>query len=359
MRGRFYDGRTSAAHEVEVEATAEGIAFQAGEARLAWAFADIETEALGDQVRLGRPAEPARLVLPAQDWRAAKSMMPPSLRRRGKRRELRLVAGLTLGAATLAAIIFVGVPLASGPLARRTPPEYERQMGDSFEAQLRLAFPPCHGQPGQDALQALAEKLEDGAATPFRFRIRAVEAPMANAFALPGGAILVTDDLIEMAKTPEELAAVIAHEAAHVELRHVMQAVWRSLGLGLILDAVVGGGTGAGQQAVLLVGSFTDLRYSRDAELEADARGQELLQAARLSSEGMAPFFERIATRGEGPNAAAVKELISTHPDTARRSRLSRARGRPGGAPFPGEAWSAVKEACEGGPERRLLPRIG
>jgi beta-barrel assembly-enhancing protease len=77
--------------------------------------------------------------------------------------------------------------------------------------------------------------------------------------------VLVTGDLIELAKTPDELSAVIAHEVAHVERRHVMQGVWRSLGLGLVLDAVVGGGTGADQQAVLLMGSVTDLRFSRRA----------------------------------------------------------------------------------------------
>jgi beta-barrel assembly-enhancing protease len=170
--------------------------------------------------------------------------------------------------------------------------------------------------------------------------------------------VVVTDDLIEMVETPDELAAVVAHEVAHVEKRHVMQAVWRTVGLGMLLDAVVGGGSGAGQQAVLLAGSVTDLSYGREAEAEADLRGQELLQAQGLSSQGMAPFFDRLAAQGEGPSAAGVRELISSHPDTQRRARLAKGRAMPGAPALSARQWTDVKSACAA-PDRRLkLPGL-
>lgn len=354
MEGRFHDGRTTASHAVEVRADDQGLAFEtAGEAH-AWAFAEIEVEWTGERVRLARPGDPARLLVDRADWERA----APASHRRPKR-PWRLVAGLTAAAAVVAGVVFVGVPAASGPLARATPIGFEAQLGESFEAQVGLAFKPCEGQAGQRALQRLVGRLEQASDSPFELRAQVVRAPMANAFALPGGAILVTDDLIEMAQTPDELAAVLAHEAAHVERRHVMQAVWRSLGLGLVLDAVVGGGTGAGQQAVLLAGSVTDLRYSRDAELEADARGQALLQAVGVSSAGMGPFFRRLAAeaKGEGPRATAVRELISTHPDTARRAALSDERAQAGPPAFTAQEWAALKAACPAEkPRRRLLP---
>jgi len=180
-------------------------------------------------------------------------------------------------------------------------------------------------------------------------RGRAVHAPMVNAFALPGGAIMVTDELIDLTRTPDELSAVIAHEAAHVEKRHVMQGVWRSFGFGVLLDAAVGGGTGAGQQLILLMGSASNLRYSRAAEAEADLGGQDLLAAQGLSSQGMAPFFKRLAVKSEGKDAELVKELISDHPDTLRRAVASAARARPGAAAFTPQEWTAVKAACRDG----------
>lgn len=353
MRAKAHDGETAAIHEVEVEVSSWALSFRLGENAQIWRFSEIEVEPLGDQVRLKRRGQGARLTVAAEDWRAAAAGDAAPVARRHRRRERRLVIGLALAAVAILLFVFVGVPLASGPLARLTPPPLEARLGETYAAQLQFAFPTCAGVEGQDILHAFGDRLEDGMDSPFNILVEAVEAPMVNAFALPGGRVLITDDLIAEAQTPDELAAVIAHEAAHVERRHVMQAVWRSLGLGLILDAVVGGGTGAGQQVVLLAGSVTELRYSRDAEAEADARGQEILQILGFSSEGMAPFFRRLAGEDRrGERAAGVMEFLSTHPDSLRRAEVSEARAQPGVAAFTSEDWRMIKAACEGEPRR-------
>lgn len=314
-----------------------------------WPLREVEAEALGDDVRLTRRGAPERLIVEAAAWRAATGRTMAG----DWRRELRLLAGLAALGVAIVLFVFVGVPVLSGPLARMTPPPLEARLGETYAAQLQFAFPPCLGVEGQDILHAFGDHLEDGMDSPFNILVEAVEAPMVNAFALPGGRVLITDNLIAEAQTPDELAAVIAHEAAHVERRHVMQAVWRSLGLGLILDAVVGGGTGAGQQAVLLAGSMTELRYSREAEAEADARGQEILQNLGFSSQGMSPFFRRLAGEEQrGEQAAGVMEFLSTHPDSLRRAEASKARAQPGVAAFTGEEWRAIKAACDGEPRR-------
>jgi Zn-dependent protease with chaperone function len=358
VQARYHDGLTAAAHTVDVSVGPHELTFDLAGEPHAWPLSEIEQEPVGATVRLARPRRgSARMMVDSAEWAAAtqgwRQASPRSLGR-----ESRLILGLTAIAAAVGGVVFVGVPLASGPLAQRTPVEFERRMGRNFEGQLGVAFPACKGADGQRALAAFGHRLQARSQSAFDLDVRAVEAPMVNAFALPGGAILVTGDLIGLAKSPDELSAVIAHEAAHVERRHVMQAVWRSLGFGLILDAVVGGGTGAGQQAVLLAGSFTDLRYSRDAEAEADVRGQALLAAEGLSSQGMAPFFQRLAAKSEGRDAATVKELISSHPDTLRRASQSRARGRPGLPAFSADEWRAIKAACKGGPSLRRRLRL-
>jgi beta-barrel assembly-enhancing protease len=180
---------------------------------------------------------------------------------------------------------------------------------------------------------------------------------MINAFALPGGSIIVTDDLIRSAETPDEVAAVVAHEIAHVEKRHVMQAVWRSLGFGLILDAVVGGGSGAGQQAVILAGQATDLSYGRAAEHEADERGRALLQEAGFSSKGMAAFFDRLS-KMEDQKLAEAAEFAATHPASGRRAREARAAERPGAPALSAEDWRMVRSACKAeDPTLRVIRR--
>jgi predicted Zn-dependent protease len=330
------------------------LVFRLGREPHRWPLSELGVEQLGDRVRLS--LADARLNVAAADWAALRASLHPRAIPSAWRREGRLVLILAAVAGVAAFVIFVGLPAISGPLARHTPPRLETQMGETFAAQLDPAFVPCKGEPGQAALAAFGQRLTEASHSPFRIRVRAVQAPIVNAFALPGGRVLVTGDLIDLAQTPDELAAVIAHEATHVKRRHVMQAVWRSLGLGVLLDAMVGGGTGAGQQAVLLAGSFTNLRYTRQAEAEADAGGQQLLHGLGLSSQGMAPFFERLAAKGEGRNAAAVNELLSDHPDTLRRARQSRLRAQPGRAAFSPQEWAAIKAVCKGthGPLRQL-----
>lgn len=349
MDGVFNDGRTARAHKVRVWMEDEVLVFH-GEGERRWPLEAVQIETLDDRVRVGlaRGGDPARLSLAVADWQELTGAAYRHHRRQ-QRRHVALVAGLTVAAATVAALVFVGIPAASGPLARATAPSLERKIGDNFQTQLGLGFRDCQGRAGQAALASLGARLGRTAGSPFDIRVRAVHAPMVNAFALPGGTIMVTGSLIDLAKTPDELSAVIAHEAAHVQKRHVMQAVWRSFGFGVLLDAVVGGGTGAGQQAVLLMGSATNLRYSRAAEAEADAAGQDLLAAQGLSSQGMAPFFQRLAVKGEGRDALAVRELISDHPDSLRRAEASRARARPGAPAFTPAEWTAIKAACHDG----------
>lgn len=363
--GRFHDGLSARPIPVEVEWADGGVRFvQADGKVLVWSDEGLKVVREGGQTRLSHPSSPdARLVLDEADWVAMGGTSVAVVERRGRVREARLVIVLAAVGLSVTAFVFWGVPLLSGPLARATPVDMERRMGENFDAQMGTLFHACEGEAGQQALQDLGARLAARADTPFEVRVRAVQAPFVNAFALPGGPVLVTDDLIREAETPDELAAVVAHEVAHIERRHVMQAVWRSLGVGLLLDAVVGGGTGAGQQAVILAGQATDLRYGRDAELEADARGQALLAEAGLSSRGMAPFFERMhgAVEKDG-RVASAEEFISTHPDSARRAQRARERQKPGAAALSPGAWTAVRASCGAGsedPVTRLKNRFG
>lgn len=366
MPARFHDGREARAHPAEVAVDDRAVHIAADGCEHNWPLKAISIDRHGGEVRLSWKGDrDARLILPEAEWIALAGAADGAVGRRDRRREIALIGALAAAGAAVAGFVFFGMPVLSGPLARATPTGYEAQMGENFDAQLAVAFPSCGGEAGQRILSDLGDQIGGYADTSFTIRVRAVQAPMINAFALPGGPILITDDLIRDLESPDELAAVVAHEVAHIEQRHVMQAVWRLLGMGMVLDAVVGGGSGAGQQAVLLAGQVTDLNYSRAAEAEADARGMELLHARGMSSQGMASFFARLEEggggRGEGARPAA--EFLSTHPDGGRRVRAARAMERPGSAALDDGQWAQVKAACETGDQPRVrlpgLPRGG
>ena len=313
-----------------------------------WPLSQVVQSDHGEgRYRLSREGQDARLVVDAQAWRALSGRSAGAIHRREHGTPWRVVGWLTAAGLATAGFVFIGVPMAAQPLARWTSPELEARFGANMEAQLSVGFRPCAGDPRAAAvLSDLGETLASGADTAFPIRVKAVRAPFVNTFALPGGAILVTDDLIAQAGSSDELAAVIAHEIAHVEKRHVMQAAWRSMGAGLVLDAVVGGGSGAGQQAVLLAGGFADQRFSRDLETEADVRAIQLLARHRISTQGMADFFGRMADRKSDPKLRKAAEWFATHPDTGERAvRASRA-ARPGRPALSQTDWALLKRVC-------------
>lgn len=364
MGARFYDGLTAQSHAAQAELDGETLRIWAGDREFLWRLKDLSVEVEADQARVSnRREQDARLVLPIREWTPlAGDQLTEKVQAR-RHREWWLIGGLTATAVSVALFVTVGVPALSGPIARATPVSMEERMGDNINGQMSHLFPACEDGAGQRVLARLGDRIAAAADTPFDIRVRAVDAPMVNALAMPGGRILVTDDLIRQAQTPDELSAVIAHEIAHVEKRHVMQAVWRNFGVGMLLDLVVGGGTGAGQQAVILAGQASELSYSRSAEAEADARGQALLHADGLSSQGMAPFFERLAGKGERSELDEAAEFMATHPDSVRRARAAQAAARPGASALSAEEWRAVKSVCateeSENPVDRLKRRFG
>lgn len=366
MTTRFLDGHSARALPATLEVVGQELHITTTDGAHTWPFKGLNVVVEGDEARLSHARNrDARLILPAADWARLAGSQTAAVARRRRGVETRLAIGLTAFAAATVAFVFFGIPALSGPLAHATPAAFEVGMGRNFDNQISLAFKTCEGRPGQEALAALGRRIAAGADTPFEVNVRAVRAPMLNAFALPGGPILITDDLIRDAKSPDELSAVVAHEVSHIEKRHVMQAVWRSLGIGLLLDAVVGGGSGAGQQAVLLAGQATDLHYGRDAESEADMRGQQLLHKQGLSSQGMASFFARLGheadrqakTDRDGGGLSTVTEFASTHPDSVRRARAARAAEQPGGVALTPAEWAAIKASC-GKDEDGLIPVV-
>jgi len=136
---------------------------------------------------------------------------------------------------------------------------------------------------------------------------------MINAFTLPGANILITTGLVEFAGSAEELAAVIAHEMAHVEERHVVTRLVKELGIAVLTS---------GDQFV--VGELTRIMastgFDRGQEEEADRFACALLEDAYIEPRTLATFFRKL--KEEKDNALLEKfEIVSTHPNFTSRIR--------------------------------------
>lgn len=246
------------------------------------------------------------------------------LRRRERRsRAVRAVgwslAGIFLLLPLLLVLLFVWqADRIAGAIAARIPVATEQQLGrklfDGMRPRLRLQREGASVQ----LVGAIGQRLAAGSRFTYEFHV--AEDNSINAFALPGGVIVVHTGLIEAVRRPEELAGVLAHELQHVEQRHSLEALVKSLGLRGVWAAVTGDvGTGIAGDAALKLAS---LRFSRDAEHEADELGFDLLVRHGIDPQGMADFFGTMqAAAGPSP-----PKWLSTHPPSDARQRGLRAR---------------------------------
>ena len=157
-----------------------------------------------------------------------------------------------------------------------------------------------------------------------QYTFKVVDSPEINAFALPGGFVYVNRGLIESAKAEDELAGVLAHEIGHVVARHGADQAMRSglvqTGLGA-LGTLLGRGTSAslGKTAAEMVATGVFMRFSREAEREADRLGARMLYDTGLQPRGMVSFFDTLAgVQKSQPNV--VQKFLSSHPSATERS---------------------------------------
>lgn len=130
-----------------------------------------------------------------------------------------------------------------------------------------------------------------------------------NAFATPGGYIYIYTGLIKFLDSEDQLIGVLGHEMAHSDRRHSTRQLTKSLGLSMLLDAVLGQ-----QDAVeQILGQLAGLKFSRSHESEADEFSVRYLCGTSYNSDGAGGFFEKMANQPTPP------EFLSTHPSPENR----------------------------------------
>jgi Zn-dependent protease with chaperone function len=357
-QARFSDGRTPTTQSVALVFAADGLRFSHSGGDQFWPWESVvrADDNVGAIVLRLEPDTGARLHLDQAAVTALKAARPSLFDRAvAARRGRRLALGLVALAGGIVALFLVGVPLAAKPLARLAPPAYEQQLGAVAWAQVQAISETCEApedEAGSRALQSLVDRIAVEADVPFLITVYPVSAPFPNAFALPGGRVVVTDDLIEMADQPDEIAGVLAHEIAHLEKRHVLANVIRQSSLGIMADIVLGGG-GIGQTIAGASMNVASLQYGREDETEADRLGRSYLRDSGLDPAGMGAFFEKIQELEQ--SEMKLPELFSSHPDSKRRALEARRDALPGRPPAMNETeWAAVKSLCGlGAPGRK------
>lgn len=240
-----------------------------------------------------------------------------------------------VGASLLALCLVVaigwrwGVPLAADLTLRMVPASTERQLGEhtlSYLDDYLLQPSQLSAAQQRQITQRLATVLQATARPQpaYRLHFRSAKPLGPNAFALPGGDIVLTDALVELMKEePDAVIGVLAHELGHVQHRHGMRITVQAGIVGIAAAAIIG------DFSSVLAGAPTLLAqqsYSRDFEREADEYSRQTLRQAGLSPRAMVHFFERIAEyrrqKKQEQDADILPLAFSSHPADAERIRF-------------------------------------
>lgn len=221
-------------------------------------------------------------------------------------------------------VLWLGLAAMSVPLVTLSIPYLARKVPWSWEKKLAAQLPQvidlrtCHQEEGRVALTHLLSRLQEGPALilPYPVHVQVLEGSTENAFASLGGEIYVYQGLLKTLKSPDELAAVLAHEIEHVQRRHIAVAAFSHLFSYGLLSFILSGDS---SKAIEVLHSLSNLSFSRVQESEADEGGLKRLQLAHIDSQGFAHFFERLST-SENPIP-----YLSDHPSSQSRAEKIKA----------------------------------
>ncbi|MCG2582944.1 M48 family metallopeptidase [Massilia sp. TS11] len=341
MHALYFDGRTAAAHPARLRLAGEACVLE---------LTHEERQYRTATLRLQEPSARAPWLLDLPDGghlevarEAASADLPALLGYRYSRVERMqqrwwiALLSLVLLLALLGAIVEWGVPAAADALASQVSTDIDARLGDEIEdviAQKLLAPSRLSDERLQQINQLYASLLPAAPQRPGRLLIRSVPRVGPNAFALPNGTIVLTDQMVLLLLpknqwTPEgraRLAGVLAHELAHVARRHNLRALLRSSLTAAGAAALFGDFSTVAAGAPTFV---TRMAYSRDMEREADRDAAALLRAHGLAPAALAEAFDALQ-RDSSQKAPLLNRLfgnmpyLSSHPPLPERAAALR-----------------------------------
>ncbi|MFK5998942.1 MAG: M48 family metallopeptidase [Rhodobacterales bacterium] len=364
--GRFYDGKTARAHTVQIGFGQDELTLTAPSLHMPvhWVYGDMRkvtdvasqtgislrvTNGLG---RLDITDEALAQRLKNLAPNLSKSDIPATMWKR--------IGMWGAGAAvSVVLIIFVIIPALANQLATMIPVEREIALGRVSIQQIENMLGGyrnnvslvCKGAKGRAALDKMTARLRPYVNSPYPLDIQVFNHKMPNAFAVPGGRIVLFDGLVQAADSPEEVAAVLGHEMGHVVNRDPVRLTLRSAGSVGILGLVFGDFAG-GAAALAVAEQLVSANYSQAAEANADRYAYRLMANAELPTTPMADFFEKLNKKFG--NQPGFLSHLASHPDLVGRAKAAKDADT-----IKGKAFTPILSASEWQDLRRICAKRG
>ncbi len=206
------------------------------------------------------------------------------------------------------------LPFVADQVAQNFPQEYEISMGQELmssylnESQIN--------EEKSEEINLFFKQLD--IKTTYPVKIVVVEDTIMNAFAMPGGGIVVYDAMLKRMHKPDQLAALLSHEFSHVQLKHATRNIFRSIAGSLFISIVLSDANGIASLVVANAHELRNLQYSRELEHEADENGLNILKQNQIDAGGMSALFELLKEE----QSFEPDEMFSTHPELDSRIKF-------------------------------------
>lgn len=344
--GNFFDGNTAYRHsviaELDLEAQILCISGDTLNATLSWPLEQLRiisgaprdaevilTLTTNDPDEMGR--DTSRLVITDDNLNSQLLKYCPSIFQTdittGTARKV--ITRVTVAITALILMLFFILPKMADTLATIIPIEREIAFGKVVVTQMeRLLSTPsskelsCENIKGREALNNLVLRLTREQNLQYDLTVNIFDHQMLNAFAAPGGQIVIMRGLLDAATSTEAVAAIIAHEIGHVESRDATRHSLRAAGSAGLL-AMIFGDVAGGSVIVILADYIMQAGYTKEAEERADSFAISMLNNAAIGTGGMAELFETLNTL-ENPILTDLPDYFATHPSSQYRASLAR-----------------------------------
>lgn len=367
--GRLTTGANAVSHPVMVRLTRGGIEIDAGlsmpqdKVKTLWHYGDITSGVpitnSATEVLICDTKQPGATLYVADGAFAANLVkLSPQISAKAWRIVgLKPAVSVTAAVAAFIGIIYVTDYSPAKTIASVMPDRARNLLGQRVITSMTKKRKVCRERAGARALDAMMKRLSDAAGLEKPFQVTVVKWRLVNAFAAPGGRLVLTSGLIRKATSADMVAGVMAHEMGHGIELHPEAGLVRALGMSAAGEFFFTGSSSALKNIGFILAT---LSYTRAAERQADQHALKILKKAGISSKPLSQFFKQIAKKSGKSGLSKVLNkyrFLSTHPPSPERAKLFNASAGYNTAPaLAAKSWAALRDIC-GKPPKRLTPQ--
>ncbi len=328
IEARYFDGQTAKAHAVRLGIQADHVVLTdaQGTVVLRQALSRVQVQErmnwVAQRIDLGGGA-----VIEVPDAAALEELLrqagiEPSMIQRAQR-SWTWVAGSIAGILLSAVLLYMyGLPWGAAAVAHALPESVEQSLGEqAWPALESEMFKPSElPEARRNALTERFTQLASATAPQTKYELVFRKSTIGpNAFAMPGGRIVMTDELVMLSKDDDAVIGVLAHELGHVVYRHSMRNLIQTAAVGALVSIWLGD---MSSLVATIPTAMAVMKYSRDFEHEADAFALKALRQTGRSAEPLADLLEQLQGQSSGSGMPAI---LSSHPMTEERAKRLRA----------------------------------